>query len=140
MGKSRYEPLVKLKKKGMDEAERALIAANNELAAASSALEAAYRALGDLHLPERGSVRELVQVNHMIQSQHDTIEQCKAMLAQAEAKQRQTREHFMNSRVDYEKFNYLAVQETNEQVKKIKAAEAKLLDEIGTITYKRGKK
>ena len=34
MSKSRYEPLVKLKKKALDTAERALIAANNALSAA----------------------------------------------------------------------------------------------------------
>lgn len=137
MGKSRYEPLVKLKKKSLDEAERALIAANNEVAGASDRLNTAYQALASLHLPQSGSIRELSQANMMIQTQHDTIDRCKEMLERAEEKQQTMRERFHASRIDFEKFSYLEVQEVNARIKKIKAQEAKMLDEIGTITYKR---
>lgn len=137
MGKSRYEPLVKLKKKSLDEAERALIAANNAVASASDRLSSAYETLATLHLPKSGSVRDLAQANLMIQTQHETIERCQQALAEAHERQRQMRERFHASRIEFEKFNYLDVQEVNAQIKKMKLHDAKMLDEIGTITYKR---
>lgn len=140
MGKSRYEPLVKLKKKNLEEAERALIAANNEVAGASHSLNRAYEILATLHLPQSGSVRDLSQAKLMIRTQHETIDRCKTALQEAEEKQRMMRERFNVSRIEFEKFSYLEVQEVNAKIKKIKAQEAKMLDEIGTLTYKRDNK
>ena len=59
--KSKYAPLVKLKKKGLDQAERNLIGANNALSAASVALSDAYALLSTFDLPTSGSVGELIQ-------------------------------------------------------------------------------
>ncbi len=47
------------------------------------------------------------------------------------------RERFKASMIDFEKFKYLEVQEMNTQLKLLKDQEAKMLDEIGTMTYKR---
>jgi hypothetical protein len=38
--------------------------------------------------------------------------------------------------IEYEKFNYLQVQELEIHKTKIKKEEAKMLDEIGVMTYK----
>lgn len=137
MGKSRYEPLVKLKKKSLDEAERDLITANNDVVSATERLNNAYETLYALSLPSQGSVHELSQANMMIHAQHLMINQCKETLEQARYKQHQKRELFNGAMIEFEKFNYLAVQELNAQSKKLKDQEAKLLDEIGTMTYKR---
>lgn len=140
MGKSRYEPLVKLKKKSLDEAERTLVAANNAAAAASEELDSAYEILASCSLPVSGSIRELAQVNTIIQLQHAVIERCKETLASAMHKQQQMRGDFERARIEFEKFKYLEVQEMNARIVKAKAQEAKFLDEIGTMTHKRGKK
>ncbi len=140
MGKSRYEPLVKLKKKSLDEAERDLIAANNETAAAAEELQRAYETLRTLSLPVEGSIRELSQANMMIQTQHKTILWCNEALEKARNRQHQKREIFNRSMIEFEKFNYLEVQETNAKLKQLKDQEAKMLDEIGTMTHKREKK
>lgn len=137
MGKSRYAPLVKLKKKSLDEAERSLIAANNEVAGASDRLNHAYTALASLSLPSHGSVRELFQANMMIQAQHRLINQSKEALSAAQHKQIRMRSAFELAMIEFEKFKYLEVQEVNEEMKKMKIADAKLLDEIGTMIYKR---
>lgn len=137
MGKSRYEPLVKLKKKSLDNAERALIGANNALSSASDKLNSAYEYLSHMTLPTHGSVREFSQVAALIQAQHLSIEQCQHTLEAAQLKQAQMREHFKQAMIDYEKFKYLEVQEMNAQIKALKNQEAKMLDEIGTMIYKR---
>ena len=137
MSKSRYEPLVKLKKKALDAAERALIAANNALSAASDKLSQGYEELSHMHLPTKGSVGELTQAAAMIHTQHQSIEAARQLLEQAQQRQFQMRERFKAAMVDFEKFKYLEVQEMNMKLKHLKRQEDKMLDEIGTMTYKK---
>ena len=137
MGKSRYEPLVKLKKKSLDTAERALIGANNALSSASDKLNRAYEELSLMTLPTQGSVGEFTQATAMIYAQHQSIEEAQKSLQEAQERQLQMRERFQAARIDFEKFKYLEVQEMNAHLKQLKDQEAKMLDEIGTMTYKR---
>lgn len=137
MAKSRYEPLVKLKKKSLDTAERALIGANNALSSASDKLSRAYEELSHMTLPTHGSVGEFTQATAMIHAQHQSIEEAQQSLHAAQARQLQMRERFQIARIDFEKFKYLEVQEMNARLKHLKDQEAKMLDEIGTMTYKR---
>lgn len=137
MAQSRYAPLVKLKKKGLDEAERNLTRSNAEVEEAQRALESAYAALEDLSIPKNGLVRELLQGHLYLESRHNDIEECKFRLAQAMQKQIFNREAFKKAMIEYEKYNYLEVKEVEERIRKLKRDEAKFLDEIGTITYKK---
>lgn len=135
--KSKYVPLVKLKKKGLDTAERALIGANNALSSASDKLNRAYEELSRMSLPTKGSVGEFTQATAMIHAQHQSIEQCQQALQIAQQRQIQMRDRFKAAMIDFEKFKYLEVQEMNAHLKQLKDQEAKMLDEIGTLTYKR---
>lgn len=135
--KSKYVPLVKLKKKSLDTAERALIGANNALSSASDKLNHAYEELSRMSLPTKGSVGEFTQASAMIHAQHQSIEQCQQALQTAKQRQLQMQDRFKAALIDFEKFKYLEVQEMNAQLKQLKDQEAKMLDEIGTMTYKR---
>lgn len=135
--KSKYVPLVKLKKKSLDTAERALIGANNALSSASDKLNRAYEELSRMSLPTKGSVGEFTQATAMIHAQHQSIEQCQQALQIAQQRQIQMRDRFKAAMIDFEKFKYLEVQEMNAHLKQLKDQEAKMLDEIGTLTYKR---
>ncbi len=134
---SKYAPLVKLKKKGLDQAERNLIGANNALSAATVALSDAYAFLSTFDLPTSGCVGELIQSQSIIQAQHYEIQRCADALVNAQRYQLQMQQHFREARVEYEKFNYLEVQEAHAYTAKMKKEEAKMLDEIGVMTYKR---
>lgn len=135
--KSKYTPLVKLKKKALDRAERELIEANALLKNASAKKGEAYTLLATLSLPLSGSLSELGQAQMLIHAQHDEIERCKQELALAEYQQHTAQEHFKASMIEFEKFKYLESQEEQAYIAKTKKEEAKMLDEIGTITYKR---
>jgi flagellar biosynthesis chaperone FliJ len=82
-------------------------------------------------------VGKFTQATAMIHAQHQTIEQAQQTLRLAEERQRQMRERFKAAMIDYEKFKYLEVQEMNARLKYLKTQEAKMLDEIGTMTYKK---
>jgi len=135
--KSKYTPLVKLKKKGLDRCESDLILANNAFLYASTALDSAYALLSTLSLPTNGSVNELIQAQAMIQAQHDEIQRCADALVYAQQQQLQMQHQFKSAMIEYEKFNYLEVQEAHEHLARMKKEEAKMLDEIGIMTYKR---
>ncbi|MGZ8545819.1 MAG: flagellar export protein FliJ [Sulfuricurvum sp.] len=135
--KSKYTPLMKLKKKELDRVEHDLIRANNAFSAASIALDEAYTLLSTLSLPANGSIIELLQAQVLIQTQHAEIQNSVDKLALAKAQQLQMQRQFKASMIEYEKFNYLEVQEEQAYTAKMKKEEAKMLDEIGVMTYKR---
>lgn len=137
MSKSRYEPLVKLKKKSLDTAERELIGANNELASATDKLKFSYEELSLMTLPTQGSVGEFTQATAMIHAQHQTIEHYQSKVQIAKFNQHQMRERYKAAMIDFEKFKYLEIQEMKARLKHLKAEEAKMLDEIGTMIYKK---
>lgn len=136
--KSRYEPLVKLKKQALEKAEQALMSANNEVTLSDTALDDAYKQLSFLSSPQNGSIGELIQAQMILQAQHREIEACRLRVQRAHYNQNKIREAFRLSRIEFEKFNYLELQEIEAMMLKVKQEEAKMLDEIGTMTYKKG--
>lgn len=134
--KSKYTPLVKLKKKELDKCEQEVIKANRTFQDATNTLEDSYLFLATLSLPSSGSIRELLQMQSMVAVQHLTIEQNTQALVMAKAHQLQTKRQFKKAMIEYEKFNYLQIQELEAHKAKIKKEEAKMLDEIGVIAYK----
>ncbi|MDD2828034.1 MAG: flagellar FliJ family protein [Sulfuricurvum sp.] len=135
--KSKYTPLVKLKKKELDRVERDLIAANNRIKLATKLCEEAYMLLQSLSLPTSGSISEFTQAQMLFQAQHQEIENCNLNLAKAQHYQLLIQQQFKEAMIEYEKFKYLEMQELQAHSAKIKKEEAKMLDEIGVMTHKR---
>ena len=135
--KSRYEPLVKLKKQALDKAEQLLMSANAEVTLSDTALLNAYAELSTLESPLNGPIGELIQAQMIFQAQHREIQSCRLRVERARANQHSAREAFRLSRIEFEKFNYLELQEVEAKIAKAKYEEAKMLDEIGTMTYKK---
>ncbi|MFA6189435.1 MAG: flagellar FliJ family protein [Sulfuricurvum sp.] len=135
--KSRYEPLVKLKKKALDKAEQQLMNANTEVTVSDAVLLNAYAELSSLESPLNGAIGEFFQAQMILQAQHREIEACRMRVERAHINQRAMRDAFKFARIEFEKFNYLELQEVEAMIKKVKYEEAKMLDEIGTMTYKK---
>lgn len=135
--KSRYEPLVKLKKQALDKAEQQLMNANTEVTLSDTVLHNAYAQLSTFESPLNGPIGELRQAQMMLQAHHHEIEMCRLRVERARLNQNAAREAFRLSRIEFEKFNYLELQELEAMMAKVKQEEAKMLDEIGTMTYKK---
>lgn len=135
--KSKYTPLVKLKKKELDRVERDLISANNNIKHATKLCEEAYLLLQSLTLPSSGSIGEFTQAQILFQAQHQEIETCNLNLVKAQHYQLMIQQQFKEAMIEYEKFKYLEMQEQQAHSVKIKKEEAKILDEIGVMTHKR---
>ncbi|MDD3442291.1 MAG: flagellar export protein FliJ [Sulfurimonas denitrificans] len=133
--KSRFTPLVKIKKNSMQSSERFLQRANNNLNSATSALELSYNSLKDLGSPQKGAMREMLATRALLDSQREIINHNKEWIAFAKNQVTQAKEQLKIDMIEYEKFKYLELQEIKAELKKMNAKEAKDLDEIALMTY-----
>ncbi|WP_238374815.1 flagellar export protein FliJ [Sulfurimonas denitrificans] len=133
--KSRFTPLVKIKKNSMQSSERFLQRANNNLNSAISALELSYNSLKDLGSPQKGAMREMLATRALLDSQREIINHNKEWIAFAKNQVTQAKEQLKIDMIEYEKFKYLELQEIKAELKKMNAKEAKDLDEIALMTY-----
>lgn len=136
--KTRYSPLVKLKKSTMDKSERVVQKANDDLNSASRALELSYSSLDDIKTPTTGSMNDLLASRSLFSSQRGLIDNNKEWIAYATKQVNCAKEQLKLDMVEYEKFKYLEFQEIKKMQYNIKIKESKELDEIALMTY--GKK
>ncbi len=133
--KTRYSPLVKLKKSTMDKSERVVQKANADLNSAVVALELSYNSLDDIKTPTTGNMNDLLASRSLLSSQRGLIEHNKDWLTFAKKQVSSAKEQLKLDMVEYEKFKYLEFQEIKKMQYKIKTKESKELDEIALMTY-----
>ncbi|MDQ1263258.1 MAG: hypothetical protein QG559_259 [Campylobacterota bacterium] len=133
--KSRYSPLVLLKKNKMKKSEQSVLQANANLNSASVALELSYEALKNLSQPSGGSIKEMLASRALLSSQRDIIKQNKEWLSFAKNQSEQAKNQLKADMLEYEKFQYLEVQEIKKELYKTKVKESKELDEIAIMRY-----
>ncbi len=136
--KTRYSPLVKLKKNTMDKSERVVQKANADLNSATMALKVSYDSLDDIKPPTTGSMNDFLASRSLFSSQRGLIDHNKEWIAFAKKQVDSAKEILKLDMVEYEKFKYLEFQEIKKMLYEIKIKESKELDEIALMTY--GKK
>ena len=132
---TRYTPLVKLKKNKLQESERIVQRASVDLNSASSALEASYASLGDVSIPESGSVSEMIASRVLLESQRSLIKHNQEWVEFAKNQLFEAKEQLKADMIEYEKFKYLEFQEIKKVMQKQKQKESKELDEIALISF-----
>jgi flagellar export protein FliJ len=135
--KTRFSSLVKIKKNKMQESETSLSKANSLLSQAQKALEDSYHFLGDIEAPHSGKMSQFLASRSLVASQRDLIQKNKEWVSYAQNQVQATKEQLKKDMIDYEKFNYLEVEEVKKIIKKQKEKESKDLDEIALITFGR---
>ena len=133
--KTKFSSLVKLKKNKMQESEQVVSKANVALQNAKMALEEAYESLGDIQEPQGGMISSLLATRALLASQRSLIEKNKKWVDFAYSQLVQAKEQLKKDMIEYEKFNYLEVQEMKHIIKKEKEKESKDLDEVALMTY-----
>ncbi len=133
--KTRYSPLVKLKKSTMDKSERVVQKANADLNSAVVALKLSYNSLDGIKTPTTGNMNDLLASRSLLSSQRGLIEHNKDWLTFAKKQVSSAKEQLKLDMVEYEKFKYLEFQEIKKMQYKIKTKESKELDEIALMTY-----
>ena len=137
--KSRFTPLVKLKKNTMQKSEQFLQKANGNLNSATIALDLSYKSLKDVEPPKSGKMGDMLASRVLLDSQRELINHNKEWVRFASNQVEQAKKQLKADMLEHEKFQYLELQEIKQEIKKRQRAEAKSLDEIALMTYN-GKK
>ena len=133
--KSRFSPLVKVKKNSMQKSERFLQKATVNLNSASSALELSYNTLKDIAPPSRGSMSQMLASRTLLSSQRELIKHNQEWVTFAKNQIEQAKAQLKADMIELEKFQYLELEEIKQELKKKAMLEAKDLDEIALMTY-----
>jgi len=132
---TRYSPLVKLKKSTMDKSERLVQQKNMDLNNALKALEDSYEYLDGISQPSSGNINDLLASRSLLSSQRGLIDNNKNWVQFARDQLEVAKEQFKKDMIEYEKYNYLEVQEIKKYQKELKVKESKDLDEVALMTF-----
>ena len=133
--KSRFSPLVKVKKNSMQKSERFLQKATVNLNSASSALELSYNSLKEIAPPSRGSMSQMLASRTLLSSQRELIKHNQEWVTFAKNQIEQAKAQLKADMIELEKFQYLELEEIKQELKKKAVLEAKNLDEVALMAY-----
>jgi len=135
--KTRYTSLVSVKKNIMQKSERLLQSANANLNSALVALELSFTELKNIPSPTSGQISDFLSARTLLDSQRAIIQHNQEWTEFARNEIRNASAQLKLDMVEYEKFNYLELEEIKGILLKRKREEAKQLDEIALMTYKK---
>ena len=133
--KTRYSSLVTVKKNIMQKSERVLQSATKDLNSASSALELSYSALKDVEAPNSGNMSQFLASRTLLESQRSIIAHNQEWKNYADKQVDIAKEKLKLDMIEYEKFNYLELEEVKKILRERKFQEAKDLDEVALMTH-----
>ena len=133
--KTRYTPLLKVKKNELNRCESEFQKANQTLNDAKSSLKQAYLLLETLELPVSGKIQDMLSARNYISTQREIVEDRKNWVAFAERQAESAVLKLKLSNIEYEKFKYLDFEEIKKLVKLRALKESKDLDEVALMTF-----
>ena len=134
---TRFSALVKIKKSEMQKKERLVQRANADLNSALMALELSRNAMYDIEAPSKGFMSSFLQARTLLDSGRHLIEHNKEWAQFAQEQVYKAKEELKKSMIEYEKFNYLELEEIKKIMQAKKLEEAKSLDEVALMTHQR---
>ena len=137
--KTRYSALVSIKKDVMKKAERVFSEKKSVLERAQKALDDSFSALQEIAPLEQGQMADFLANRALLDTQRGLIQHNEAWVAFASADVEDAKEELKRAMIEYEKYNYLELQEIEKMKQAQKIKEAKELDEIALMTLKEGR-
>lgn len=133
--RTRYSSLVNVKKNIMQKSERLLQSKNAVLHNAQEALESSIKLLQDIEPPKKGIIADFLSSRALLDTQRSLIKHNEEWVAFASREVEHAKEQLKRDMIEYEKYQYLELQEIEAIKKKEKIKEAKELDEIALLTF-----
>ncbi|MBL1243157.1 MAG: flagellar FliJ family protein [Sulfurimonas sp.] len=121
----------------MQKSERVLQSANANLNSALIALELSFNELKNISSPTSGQISDFLSARTLLDSQRAIIQHNQEWTEFARTEIKNAQAQLKVDMVEYEKFNYLELEEIKIILQKQKREEAKELDEIALMTYKK---
>lgn len=137
--KTRYSALVSIKKDAMKKAERVFSEKKMVYERAKKALEESFASLALIEPLSQGSMSDFLANRALLDTQRATIRHNEAWVEFATRDLAAAQEELKGAMVEYEKYNYLELQEIEKAKKAQKIKIAKELDEVALMTFKPGR-
>lgn len=137
---TRFSSLVKIKKSDVQKKEQLVQRANADVKSAMTALELSTNAIYDIKAPKEGFMSGFLQSRTLLDSSRHLIKHNEEWLTYTLEQQSTAKEALKKSMIEYEKFNYLELEEIKKIVQKQNLEEVKLLDEVALMTHQRKNK
>lgn len=133
--KTRYSPLVSVKKNIVQKSEQLLQSATARLESAKEALQTSLLELHTIEMPQSGNIQNFLSARTLLDAQRALISQNEEWIIYAKREVEEAREQLKKDSIEFEKFNYLQLEEIKRVLKERKLQEAKELDEVALMTY-----
>jgi len=137
--KTKFDSLVKLKKMKVDEFQNHLTKMNNQLKIEEDNLSKMQQEFASLTPPKEGNFGIIIQFKNTQQDMLKTINNKKNQIEFIKGQIRLIKENLKNAELEYEKMKYLQAEEIKKYIKKLKDKEAKYMDEIALLLFKKDK-
>ena len=133
--KTKYSSLVGVKKNIMQKSERALLSANSNLNNALLALESSIKSLDEINIPSNGEISKFLSYRALLDTQRAIIKHNEEWCQFAKNEVENMKQTLKMDMIEYEKFNYLELEDIKKTTEIRMKKESKELDEIALITY-----
>ncbi len=133
--KTRLSTLVSLKKNTMQKSERIVQNANKNFLNAKEALRESLAELQNIPMLQQGVVSDFLANRILLDSQRSVISHNESWVEYAQKELLEAKEQLKRDMIEYEKFNYLELQEMEKILQARKLQETKDLDEAALMTY-----
>ena len=137
--KSKFTPLLKLKKQTISAKEQTLMQCNNDITIKQKEIDQNQEDMLNLSLPTQGNFALYSYTQEQKRVITIFAKQLKKEEEWLKAKKINIQNELKYLEIEYEKFNYLHQNEVDKKIEKLKKEEAKMLDEVAIIGYNRKK-
>ncbi|MBL0707776.1 MAG: flagellar FliJ family protein [Sulfurimonas sp.] len=124
----------------MEKSESLVQKANADLLSANMALQTSYDALDDIESPQGGTMADFLASRSLLSSGRGLIQHNKEWVNFTTNEVNSAKEKLKADMIEFEKFNYLELQEIQKKIQEAKIQEAKELDEVALMTHARKSK
>ncbi|WP_458700168.1 flagellar export protein FliJ [Sulfurospirillum sp. 1307] len=133
--KSKFTPIVKVKKQMMDRVETLLAKARYKEQNISKKLSFTCKQIEETKVPKEGSISLMLQFRENLKILRDEKSNLSRELEISQNEIKQLQDKYKRARMEYEKMKYLEKRDFEEWMKKIKKQEQLDLDEVSTMLF-----
>lgn len=133
--KTKFSPILRLKKEALDAAERDLVRLNGEIALLQNEIAALKNEIAALKTPQNANYAAFMLFRSAADALAATIEKKNTALDSLKGRKNALERAYQAALREYEKIKYLHEEEVALRRQKIARAEAAALDEYGSILH-----
>jgi flagellar biosynthesis chaperone FliJ len=134
--KTKFSPVVKIKKQEVEKIERDIQKINSSILQVKNQMEELQNILFSLTLPQNGNFSLFSQIKIQQNMLRTEIEKLNNQILFLENRKNELMEELKKANIEYEKIKYLETQEIKKMLKKAKLKESNEMDEIAILLRK----